>query len=428
MINPVVTALKGKGPVNLVRRLGMILANYGTTARRQDKALGQLFERLAQLECPATFPVVSTILQRNAKVLSRYPSGGLEFAVHGYAHTDYTRLTYEEQDTHLTQAKQIFHSLGMNPSGFRAPYLRANRDTLTILQRLGFLYDSSQGLSWDVLEHPEPSAYHRALSFYGALSAEELPSLPSFEGNLVRIPYSLPDDESLVQRLGLRDAKQISAVWCAILHRTYQLQEMFTLGIHPERTVLCLASVSSVLAEARSLSPRVWIANLGEVARWWRSLAETRIQLAAEDAQAVRITLDGPPDLTVLLRNVESAAPATPWANGYRCTSANALTVRAPLRPFIAVAPDTAPALTAFLKQHGYIVEVSTRPASYAYYFDQTDFHATRQRDILKSIEETAHPLVRLGRWPAGAQSTLCITGDIDAMTIWDYAARFMGA
>jgi len=427
MMNPVVTALKGKGPLNLVRRLGMIFANYGTTARRQDKALRQLFERLARLDCPATFPVVSTILQRNAKVLSRYPSGRLEFAVHGYAHTDYTQLSYEKQAAHLTQAKQIFQSLGMAPKGFRAPYLRANRDTIAILQNLGFLYDSSQGLSWDVLKHPEPSAYHRALGFYGALSAEEIPSLPSFEGDLVRIPYSLPDDESLVQRLGFHNVKDITAVWCAMLHRTYQLQELFALGIHPERTVLCLVSVSEVLAEARRLSPHVWIANLEEIAQWWQARAKTRIQLADEDAQTVRITLDGPPDLTVLLRDVESAAPTTAWAQNYRCTPATTLTVHAPLRPFVAVAPDTAPALKAFLQQHGYIVEVSTQPASYAYYFDQPNFAVSQQRDILKSLEETSRPLVRLGRWPAGAQSAMCITGDIDAMTIWDYAARFTG-
>lgn len=428
MINPVVTALKGKGPLNLFQRVGMILANYGATTRRQDKALRQLFERLAQLDCPATFPVVSTILQRNAKVLSRYPSSNLEFAVHGYAHTDYTRLTYEEQTAHLMQAKQIFHSLGMNPQGFRAPYLRTNSDTLTVLQQLGFFYDSSQGLNWDVLDYPEPAAYRRVLNFYGALSANILPSLPSFEGSLVRIPYCLPDDESLVQRLGLHSAEDISAVWRTILHRTYQLEEVFTLGIHPERTAVCLTSVNDVLTEARRLSPQVWIAGMEEIARWWRARADTRIQLVDKDTHTIHISLDGPQHLTVLLRDVESAAPSSPWAKGYRCTSANALTVRAPLRPFIAVAPNTAPALTAFLRQQGYIVEVSTQPATYAYYFDQTDFAATQQREIMKSIEETSRPLVRLGRWPTGAQSALCITGDIDAMTIWDYAARFMGA
>ncbi|MBN2002384.1 MAG: polysaccharide deacetylase family protein [Anaerolineae bacterium] len=427
MMNPVITALRGKGPLNFVYRVGRILANYGTTAHRQDKALGLLFERLAQLECPATFPVVSTILQRNAKVLSRYPSGNLEFAVHGYAHTDYTRLTYEEQTTHLTQAKHIFHSLGMAPKGFRAPYLRFNRDTLTILQQLGFSYDSSQGLNWDVIGHPDPESYRRVLSFYGALSAETLPSLPSIEGSLVRIPYCLPDDESLVQRLGLHKVQDISAIWHTILHRTYQLGEVFTLGIHPERTTACLASVNAVLTEARQFSPQVWIANLGEIAHWWRTRTETRIRLENEDNHTIRIALSGPHGLTVLLRDVESSAPSSPWTRGYRCTWTSNLTVRSPLRPFIAVAPGTAPTLTAFLKQQGYIVEVSTQPETYAYYFDQTDFDATQQRGIVKSIEEVSRPLVRLGRWPAGAKSALCITGDIDAMTIWDYVARFVG-
>lgn len=426
-MDPVITALKGKGPLNLVHRFGKILANYGTTARRQAEALHRLFDRLADLDCPATFPVVATVLQRNARSLRAYPSQSLEFAIHGFAHVDYTQLSKEEQFTHLVKAKQIFKTLGITPKGFRAPYLRANADTMAVLQQQGFLYDSSQGLSWDVMHGHDTSSYLRALSFYDAKSAEILPSLPSFEGSLVRIPYSLPDDEALIQRLGLQVVRDISAIWQTILHRTYQLEEVFTLGIHPERTDWCLASLGDVLAEARQLSPRVWIANLEEIACWWRDRYAAQVQVSDRDNGAIYITLDAPQGTAVLLRSVESKVSSTPWIGEYHYTTANALTVRAPVRPFVAVAPETAPALTSFLKQQGYIVEVSSNATEYAYYFDQADFDAMQQRAIVKLIEETSRPLVRLGRWPAGARSALCITGDIDALTLWDYASRAFG-
>jgi hypothetical protein len=32
------------------------------------------------------------------------------------------------------------------------------------------------------------------------------------------------------------------------------------------------------------------------------------------------------------------------------------------------------------------------------------------------------------GRWPGGATSAFVLSGDIDAITLWDYAARFWGA
>ena len=44
---------------------------------------------------------------------------------------------------------------------------------------------------------------------------------------------------------------------------------------------------------------------------------------------------------------------------------------------------------------------------------------------VLKGIEASEAPLVRIWQWPFKARCALCITGDIDAMTIWDYVRRF---
>jgi hypothetical protein len=32
-----------------------------------------------------------------------------------------------------------------------------------------------------------------------------------------------------------------------------------------------------------------------------------------------------------------------------------------------------------------------------------------------------------LGRWPHNTGSALAITGDIDALTLWDYGLRYLG-
>jgi len=43
-------------------------------------------------------------------------------------------------------------------------------------------------------------------------------------------------------------------------------------------------------------------------------------------------------------------------------------------------------------------------------------------------LDEFPGPLVRFGVWPHGNRSALSITGDIDALTIWDFLNRLRGA
>jgi hypothetical protein len=101
--------------------------------------------------------------------------------------------------------------------------------------------------------------------------------------------------------------------------------------------------------------------------------------------------------------------------------------VRAPLRPFIGVSPSTSIDLIHFLRQQGYILEINPERDLYAFYINQINFDGSQERAILDDIEGSGCPLVRLGRWPNGARSALCITGDIDALTLWDYGLRLIG-
>jgi hypothetical protein len=83
--------------------------------------------------------------------------------------------------------------------------------------------------------------------------------------------------------------------------------------------------------------------------------------------------------------------------------------------------------LGAFLRQQGYVTETLRESGSSALYLNEPDFSPKDERPLLNWLEESTAPLVRLGRWPDGARSALAITGDIDALTIWDYALRAVG-
>lgn len=426
-MNPISVAIKGKGLLSSMRRGTQIASRYGTTPGKMNRAMAQLAGLLADFGCGATIPITATALQRNLRAIEKYQAQGLEFAIHGYRHIDYSRLSQAEQVTQLELAWRAFSAAGLQPQGFRCPYLRWNPDTLSALRFQGLAYDSSQAIAWHIPGRCDTPAYLKAIDFYGAVSAASQPSLPSWDNGLVRIPYSLPDDEALVERLNLKGAGQMSALWLAILERSYELSELFALGVHPERIACCREPLMSVLTRARSFAPAVWIARLGEIAAWWKSRTEAVVKIIDVAPGQLHLDVTGPPGTTVLARNVQLDAPTTAWAEDYRRVAKTSFTLCASLRPVIGLSPAAAPELATFLQQQGYIVEVSQEKYHYAHYFDQLEFTVAHQRSLLDQIENDGHPLVRLGRWPDGCRSALAITGDVDALTLWDYGLRFLG-
>jgi len=424
-MNPITVAVKGKGYLNFLRRGVRIARRYGMTPGKLDRALGRFAAVLHQFDCSASFPITSVTLSRNPEVIRKYQAQGIEFAVHGYRHVDHSRLSRVDQRTQLGLARRSFERSGIPVVGFRGPYLHWNSDTLAALQQQGFVYDSSQGLAWDVVDGHGTAAYRHVLGFYGALPARDYPSLPSLTGTLVRIPYSLPDDEALIERLDFKAPNDSNMLWLAILRRTHELGELFTLGLHPERIRLCLEPLTAVLAEARSLTPEVWIARLDEIAAWWRTRTEAVVEVTDVADSRLRMTVTGPRGTTVLARFVEVDAPTIPWGGSYCQVEAKTFTLGSSLRPFVGLSPATSTKVADFLRQQGYIVEISEESHRYTCYIHQAEFVAEHKRPLLAQIEKAECSLVRLGRWPDGARSALAITGDIDALTLWDYGLRF---
>jgi hypothetical protein len=425
--NPLTVAIRGKGISSFLKRSLAIGRRYGLKSSRMDHMIERFARILERFDCHATFPLTARALTGNDGTLRKCQSQGIEFAGHGYCHVDYSQLTLDQQLDHLNKMRQTFEAHHLQCGGFRCPYLRWNRDTLTALRKLNFSYDSSQALAWDVVGEMATETYRRALDFYAALSATKYPALPRLTNGLVRIPYCLPDDEALVDRLQLAGPTQMSEMWLKVLCSTYESGELFTLGLHPERIALCEAALEAVLSHARSLSPTVWIARLDEIASWWRSRAETVYRVARAPQGSFRLKVDGPEGTVVLARSVAVEAPAEPWIDGYQRVLSRGFVFRAGKLPFIGLAPDVPATLVDFLRQQGYLVEMGSDAQSYTFYVDRTDFAPEDERPLLAQIERGAWPLLRLARWPGGARSALAVTGDLDALTLWDYVLRMTG-
>ncbi len=429
LMKPILMAAKGKGVVNAVKRAGVIGQRYGVTAHKMDQILAHFVQTLEPFNCGATFPIPLVTLARNRAVIEKYLAHNVEIAVHGYYHIDHTRLSEADQVAQLAEARRIFGEYGMTNDGFRCPYLRWNEDTVRAVSRAGFQYDSSQGLVWDVAGPWETSTYHHIIDFYGAVPAAFYPALPRWDEGICRIPYCLPDDESLIDRLHLLpDGGDIGKPWAAILLRTHQLGELFTLGLHPERIHLCEGALVETLRLAQTLTPHVWCTRLDEVTRWWKARSQAQVTVTTAYDGSLYVEVDGPVGTTILTRGVEThATPISPWDEVYQRVAGNTVRVTCERRPFIGVSPASAQTLVHFLRQQGYIVEVAEDCHTHSVYLDRPTFEAEDERRLLQQIERGNSPLVRLGRWPHGARSALVVTGDIDALTIWDYGLRIFG-
>ncbi len=172
-----------RGIRNLVLRIRRIFSRFGITPKRFERRLNRYCAATRNLGCVPTFPITAVILKRHPELIRKLSREGIEFAVHGYIHTDYKPLSSEEQTRHFKKAIDAFRICQIPFAGFRAPYLRVNNETPEVLGNLDFLYDSSHAIHWDVVDktgYPQQgwSEYSRLLDFYQARSAQDYLTLP----------------------------------------------------------------------------------------------------------------------------------------------------------------------------------------------------------------------------------------------------------
>lgn len=419
-------AWRGKGLLNVARRAGAIGKRYGLGPRRMEGRLVAFHRILERYGGRPTFPVTAVAVARNPDAFSRFAALGVEFAVHGYYHVDHAELPADIQVEQFGRAKRLLEAKGVSPVGFRAPYLRWNGGTLEALREGGFLYDSSQAMGYPIDPALETDDYRRALAFYGAVSAEERPVVPSLLDGLVRIPCCLPDDEALVDRLGVRSPRSIARLWLDMFQTSHQREELLTLQVHPERIEACGDGIIAVLEAAHVARPGVWVASLEEIARWWRRRSRTHVQVRDTGPGRIHVTVRGPEGVTVLARGLKVAG-AEPWVGAYRRLRGSDVELHVDRRPIVGIHPSSPAAVGTFLREQGYITEVSSEAHLYSCFVGQERFSWQDERSLLRRIERDGSPLVRLGRWPDGTRSAVSVTGDVDALSIWDYALRAVG-
>jgi hypothetical protein len=157
---------------------------------------------------------------------------------------------------------------------------------------------------------------------------------------------------------------------------------------------------------------------------WYLALGKSTFDYQHEQDGIYHIHIFAPADATILVRGLETLAVTRPWAQGYQSVVGNRFTVQSNRRPWVGLSPQTPATLERFLRHQGYLVEKSAEANAYTTYVDRATFHPQDEKPLLAELDREHAPLVRLSRWPGGARSGLTITGDVDALTIWDYGKR----
>jgi len=397
-------------------RVYTFFMRYGLDSRQFARTLFNFIRLVKKYDVTPTLPVTASVVKKHPSLFQKVQAMGVELAVHGYKHVDYTLLRSDVVRTHFQNAVKIFQQYNIDYSGYRFPYLRRTDEKISLLGTAGFKWDSSEVISWNSL-NPQVfgkrrwTAYQKILETYQAVDADKYSTLPHIRNGIVEIPVSVPDDDILIERLGLKNTESIAKIWERMVHRVHENGELLVLQVHPERFLWYKNALEKVLRLSKSWED-VWIAPIGEIVSWWREREKFDFRVEKISTNRYKITANCTGRATILQK--DKIVKKRIWE------------VENPRKPIIGLAPETSPEVVDFLKTEGFACEVTKNPGECSLFLEHETSSVEKWKErILKSIEKNKFPLLRFWRWPDGAKYSLAVSGDIDYVDLWDYWERF---
>jgi peptidoglycan/xylan/chitin deacetylase (PgdA/CDA1 family) len=440
-MNLVSFSIKTKGVHNFARRLWTVFTRFGISEGRTRRALHAVIDALRQYDGAPTFFIPAVVLRRHPALIMDVASCGAEIGIHGYVHNDYRCLSEVEQYKQTRRAISVFQRTQTPYEGFRNPYLGWTEGALNVFVTLGFTYDSNEAILHNVIDldrFPPPlrRGYEKSLVLFQALPCNTYTLRPHFEGSLLRIPTSIPDDEMLFDRLRITNIEEVGRIWSRIMQRVYDFGGIYTLNLHPERAIPCRQALDTLLSHARNQQLPVWTARLKDVAQWWKQRSQFRLQITSEAPHRWRVQATCTSRATLLARHlIVEDQPTSSWHGADMRVLSHCCIVTATQCPCIGLSPQTSQQVVDFLHEQGYpSVRCSQEDAHmYALYLDLPGGLGTTREEQIKHrsvlvqrIEQLEAPLFHFGCWPDGSRAALAISGDIDSVTVQDFFLRIL--
>lgn len=182
-------------------------------------------------------------------VLRELTTRGFEVGMHGLVHDRSLFSSRAEFERQLPELRALAERLGA--VGFRSP---ATHRVVPWLAELPIDYDGT-------IPHSDP---------YEPQPGGCCSLWPFFVGDVVELPYTLPQDHTLLTLLGLRGPD----LWIETAREIERRNGLIHCISHPDRGYLGLRAKRDVYAaflQAMAERDRVWRALPAEVATWWRA-------------------------------------------------------------------------------------------------------------------------------------------------------------
>lgn len=423
IVRNLLTWSRGRDVRWVARRGATLVRHYGLTPDRAKRRVLDCTALLARFGGRPMFAVPGRVVDAEPQFFRMLAERGVELTPHGYDHVDFRTLTRDEAHAQFERAGAAFRSAQIPFTGFRCPYLSFTDDLAEAVPPSMFTYSSNLAIRWDV-QPPGRGATavrEQLASFYGGEAAADVVSRPRLVGELVEVPASLPDDFELTMGAGA-SPEEIAKAWLDVWHQVSDRGELFAPLFHPEAYDHCALAFETVLEHARDSG--AWLATTGDIASWWLERRASEVSIAETD-EGLRLDVHASPRVTVLVRGVDAHPSLRPWGSGYAVLEGRRLDLPGRVRPFVGIGARVPKWIVACLREEGFVVLEDVDPASCALFLDDESAAPTTELDVLRRVEEAHVPLIRLWRWPGGAPSSITIAGDLDALRLTDYLARF---
>jgi peptidoglycan/xylan/chitin deacetylase (PgdA/CDA1 family) len=225
-----------------------------------ESGLPRILQLLDKYQVPASFfiPAVSALLHPDM-IPAILKSGRHEIGVHGWIHESLVALNSESEEERLLNRaiNYLTEATGKRPVGYRAPAWAFSRHTIGLLQRSGFLYDSSlQAMDepYELVSNGEPTGI------------VEL----AIDWTLTETPYlgrggTMPSPELLYK------------LYKDEFDGAYEQRTMFVLTLHPHVSGhrAPLHHLDQFIAYMKS-KPGVWFATGEQIARYVKQAGQTK--------------------------------------------------------------------------------------------------------------------------------------------------------
>ncbi len=246
------------------RRYALVLTHDIETARGQEFVLevAALEERYG---FRSAFNFVPEDYSINARLIGQLRERGFEIGVHGLRHNG--RLFLSRRDFNRDVPRINAHLKRWDAVGFRAPFTHRNP---AWMQDLDVEYDST-------FFDTDP---------FETINGGTMSIWPFMMGHFVELPFTLPQDHTLLSMAGERSPR----VWLEKINFIERHGGMAMMITHPDYLLdPTFFAVYEEFLRTMSQQSGYWHALPRDVARWWRC----RLQLSGYDQESMLAALPG---------------------------------------------------------------------------------------------------------------------------------------